>query len=102
MVEILTTKSGVRVLPFTRKLTGEEIEELLKDWEYDPHRFDDDDLDTPAPIYDQYGNPTVETMDAFYESENGLCEETTLDELFGWVDSLKEHEESTRIAKVSA
>lgn len=36
MVEILTTKSGVRVLPFTRKLTGEEIEELLKDWEYGP------------------------------------------------------------------
>lgn len=102
MVEILTTESGVRVLPFTSKLTGEEIEALLQEWEYDPHRFDDDDLDTPAPIYDKYGNPTVETMDAFYESEHGLGEETTLEELFAWVDSLKEDEKSTGSAKVSA
>lgn len=56
----------------------------------DPHRFDDDDIDTPAPIYDQCGNPTVETMDAFYESENGLCEETTLDELFEMLNTHSE------------
>ena len=41
-------------------------------------------------------------MDAFYESEHRLCKETTLDELFAWVDGLKEDEKTTGIAKVSA
>lgn len=88
MEATITRKKPLKTLPYTRKLTGEEIEELLKNWDYDPHRFDDDDLDDPAPIYDQYGNPTVETMDALYEEEHGLGEETTIEELFAWVDSL--------------
>ena len=44
--------------------------------------------DKPAPIFDRYGNPTPETLQAFYEIENGLTEETTLEELQAWIDSL--------------
>ena len=44
--------------------------------------------DKPAPIFDKYGNPTPETLQAFYEIENGLTEETTLEELQAWIDSL--------------
>lgn len=100
-MKLAMTKSGVRVLPFTRKLTPEEFAEILENWEYDPNRFDDDDLDTPAPIYDAYGNPTVETIDAMYESLHGLCEAVTLEELSGWVDGLKD-EEHSRVAAVQA
>ena len=84
-------KQKVLTLPFTRKLTPEELDELLDNWEYDPHRFDDYDADDSAelsPIYDRYGNPTVETMDAMYESLHGIGEETTLEELQAWADSL--------------
>ncbi|MBR1657742.1 MAG: hypothetical protein IJ697_04670 [Synergistaceae bacterium] len=100
-MEILMTNSGVRVLPFKRKLTGKEIEELLKHWDYDPNRFDNDDLDTPSPVYDEYGNPTVETMDAFYEEEHGIGEETSLDELLVWSSGLR-HEENIRVENVQA
>ncbi|MBQ7154506.1 MAG: hypothetical protein IJR85_02985 [Synergistaceae bacterium] len=82
-------KQKVLTLPFTRKLTPEELDELLDNWEYDPNRYDDyDDDDEIRPVYDRYGNPTVETMDAMYESLHGLGEETTLEELQAWVDSL--------------
>ncbi|MBR0317376.1 MAG: hypothetical protein IJQ99_10975, partial [Synergistaceae bacterium] len=51
--------------------------------------------DKPAPIFDRYGNPTPETLQAFYEIENGLTEEMTLeefnaqlDEIFGTVETV--------------
>lgn len=71
-------------LPYTRKLTSEEIDKLLDNWDYDPHRFDDDDdyEDEISPIFDNYGNPTVEMMDALYEAEHDLGEAVTLEELF--------------------
>ena len=64
----------------TRKLTEEEIEEILANWDYDPSYYDDDDSDEVAPIWDKYGNPTRETLDAMYESRHGLCEEMTVEE----------------------
>ena len=39
----MTKKIPLKTLPYTRKLTDNEIEELLKNWDYDPHRFDDED-----------------------------------------------------------
>ena len=46
------------------------------------------DENEPAPIFDKYGNPTPETLQAFYEVEHGLTEETTLEDLQAWIDSL--------------
>ncbi|MBR0256750.1 MAG: hypothetical protein IJQ58_03350 [Synergistaceae bacterium] len=84
MKAVLTKpKKKLLTLPYTRKLTGEEIEALLDSWDYDPHRFDDDDYDDEiAPLFDEYGNPTVAMMDAFYEDRHDLGETVTLEELF--------------------
>ncbi|MBQ7219496.1 MAG: hypothetical protein IJS28_00795 [Synergistaceae bacterium] len=73
----------------TRKLTPEEIEQLIENYDYDPSVYDDDDDSTELdPVYDIYGNPTESTIRALYEGRNGIGEETTLDELLAWVDSL--------------
>ena len=66
---------------FDRKLTDEEIEEVLEHWDYDPSYYDDeDDGDVPAPIWDKYGNPTHETLDAMYEARHGIGYVMTVDE----------------------
>ena len=66
---------------FDHKLTPEELEEVLANWDYDPSYYDDEDeSDTPAPLWDVYGNPTRETLDAMYESRHGIGYVMTLDE----------------------
>ena len=73
----------------TRRLTDEEIGQLIENYDYDPSVYDyDDDSTELDPVYDEYGNPTESTIRAIYEGEHDIGEETTLDELLAWVDSL--------------
>ena len=68
---------------FDHKLTDEEIRALIDNYDYDPNwddDIDDDNCDI-EPLYDKYGNPTESMIRAFYETEHGLCEEVTLEEL---------------------
>ncbi|MBQ9389685.1 MAG: hypothetical protein IJU07_05875 [Synergistaceae bacterium] len=84
------TKTTKWVKP-TRKLTEDEIEDLIENYDYDPSIYDNDEYDDTTeldPIYDVYGNPTEATIRAMYESRHGIGEETTLDELLAWVDNL--------------
>ena len=88
MPAVLERPKAVWVNP-TRKLTDEEIEELIENYDYNPSIYDYDDggdeLDT---VYDKYGNPTESTIRAMYESRHDIGEETTLDEFLAWADSL--------------
>ena len=42
---------------FDRKLTEEEIEELVENYDYDPAVYDDGDFGDGI-LFDEYGNPT--------------------------------------------
>ncbi len=79
MEEVLTRRSWVKP---TRKLTDEEIQDLVKNFDYEAYLEDFDDDGEPEPIYDSYGNPTRDTIAAMYESLNDLGEEITIEELF--------------------
>ncbi|MBQ9388723.1 MAG: hypothetical protein IJU07_00925 [Synergistaceae bacterium] len=81
------TKTTKWVKP-TRKLTEDEIEDLIENYDYDPSVYDDDDSTELDPIYDVYGNPTESTIRAIYEGEHGITTSTTLDELLDWIDKL--------------
>ena len=70
---------------FTRKLTPEEVEELIENYYYDPKYLDpdyddEDDSDEVEPVWDRFGNPTESTIRAMYESRHGICEEMTVEE----------------------
>lgn len=78
---------------FDRKLSDEELRELLDNYDYDPD-YDYDSDPSSAYIFDRFGNPTRATLDAFYETEHGLTETVTLEELFAEFDeALKEGQE---------
>lgn len=80
MEAILERRKNTWTAP-KRKLTEEEIEEILADWVYDPEYYDDDDdSDVPAPLWDEYGNPTRESLDAMYEARHGIGYVMTVDE----------------------
>lgn len=88
MEAVLERPKHVWVKP-TRKLTEEEIRDLIDNYDYDPSVYDDDDDSTELdPVYDKYGNPTESTIRAIYEGEHGITTPTTLEELLAWVDSL--------------
>ena len=75
---------------FDHKLTDEEIEELIENYDYDPKYLDpdyDDGGTELEPVYDKYGNPTEATIRAMYEDRHDLTEgPMTIDELFAdWV-----------------
>ena len=42
----------------------------------------------PVELFDKFGNPTPETLEAFYEADHGLTEPITLEELKKWIDEL--------------
>ena len=42
----------------------------------------------PSPIFDRYGNPTPETLEAMYETEHGLTETMTLEEFKAELDEI--------------
>ena len=68
---------------FTRKMTDEEIGELIDNYEYTPDYEDDN-----GAIWDEFGNPTEATIRAKYEVEHGLSDNMTLDEFFAELDEL--------------
>ena len=73
---------------FDRKLTREEIEELIENYDYDPHYYDDMDIDAPDPMFDRFGNPTESTIRGEYEIRHGLLDGPyTLEELFAEFDN---------------
>lgn len=75
---------------FDHKLTDEEIEDLIENYDYDPKYLDpdyDDEDGESEPIYDRFGNPTESTIRALYESRHGIYSEPmTLDEFNGLLD----------------
>ncbi|MBQ3655053.1 MAG: hypothetical protein II954_11665 [Synergistaceae bacterium] len=87
MEAVLERPKTVWVEP-DHKLTDEEIEDLIENYDYDPSVYDDDDSTELDPVYDKYGNPTESTIRALYESRHNIGSETTLDELLAWADSL--------------
>ena len=77
VIERMTAKKDCL---FDHKLTPDELEEVLANWDYDPSYYDDDDCDVPSPLWDIYGNPTRETLDAMYESRHGIGYVMTVEE----------------------
>ena len=80
---------------FDHKLTDDEIEELIENYDYDPKYLDpdyDDGSDELEPIYDRYGNPTESSIRALYEARHNICSEPmTLEELFAeWTQLYEE------------
>ena len=73
---------------FDRKLSDEEIEALIENYDYDPKYLDpdyDDGGTELEPVYDRFGNPTEALIRVLYENRHGLAvysEPMTLDELF--------------------
>ena len=70
---------------FNRKLTDDEIHELVENYDYDPDHYPDDG----GRIWDEFGNPTEATIYAKYEIEHGLAERMTLDEFFDELDEIR-------------
>ena len=87
---------------FDRKLTDEEIHELIENYEYDPDYEDD------GVLWDRFGNPTESMIRWKYEVNHGLdelSEPMTLEELAAdWEQMLAEaaDEESRAAQQVSA
>ena len=86
-MEALTTKPKQSYV-FDHKLTDEEIEELIENYDYDPKYLDpdyDDGGTELEPVHDRFGNPSEALIRLWYERRNGLdvySEPMTLDELF--------------------
>ena len=82
---------------FDHKLTDEEIEELIENYDYDPKYLDPDyeDSDDDGVLWDRFGNPTESMIRSKYEERYGLDDEKTmtLDELFAEWDNLYEETE---------
>ena len=72
---------------FDRKLSDDEIREILDNYDYDPD-YDDENDPSSAYIFDRFGNPTRATLDAFYETEHGLTTHVTIEELFAEFDAI--------------
>ena len=95
MEEVMTRPKQSYV--FDRKLTDEEIEELIENYDYDPKYLDpdyDDGGTELEPAYDRFGNPTEALIRLMYENRHGLAqysEPMTLDELFAeWAQIYEE------------
>lgn len=84
-MEALTTKPKQSYV-FDHKLTDEEIEELIENYDYDPKYLDpdyDDGGTELEPVHDRFGNPSEALIRALYEARHDICSEPmTLDELF--------------------
>ncbi|MBQ3447738.1 MAG: hypothetical protein IJG37_08860 [Synergistaceae bacterium] len=109
MEEVLTRTARPWVQP-TRKLTDEEIEELIETYDYDP-AYDQDEEREPEPMFDRFGNPTRDTIASMYEVRNGIHPHLmTLEEFHDWmnevrteaVDEMNDEENCRTQQKISA
>ena len=96
MEEVMTKPKQSYV--FDRKLTDEEVHELVENYEYRPD-FEDDGV-----LWDRFGNPTESMIRWKYEVNHGLdelSEPMTLEELAAdWEQMLAEVEdEESRAAQ---
>ena len=78
MEATLTRKAWVKP---TRKLTDEEIQELVENFDYDTYLADFDEDADPEPSYDIYGNPSRDTLAWLYEREHNISYPFSWDEL---------------------
>ena len=70
---------------FDRKLSDEEIHELVENYEYTPD-FEDDGV-----LWDRFGNPTESMIRWTYERDHGLdevSEPMTLEEFGDWLEEV--------------
>lgn len=77
---------------FDHKLTGEEIESLIENYDYDPKYLDpdyDDGGNELEPVWDKYGNPTEATIRAMYEDRHDIGERMTYEEFDSWLDDMR-------------
>ena len=93
MEEVLTRQKQSYV--FDHKLTDEEINELVENYEYDPKYLDPDyDDGSDGRLWDEFGNPTESMIRMRYEDIHHLpvySEPMTLDELFAeWAQIYEE------------
>jgi len=65
--------------------TLEKEKNFVQDYKLADDDFDDGE---PEPLFDKYGNPTPETLEAIYEIENGLTEKMTLEEFLAELDEI--------------
>ena len=71
---------------FDRKLSEEEIKELVRNYEYDPDNCPDDG----GAIWDKFGNPTEATICAMYEDEHDIgYGPFTPEEFDDWLDEVR-------------
>lgn len=75
---------------FDRKLTKEEIDELVRDFDYESYLADLDEDADPEPSYDEYGNPLRDTLAWMYERDHDISYSFSWDEL----DEILEETES--------
>ncbi len=77
---------------FDHKLTPEEIQELVDNYDYNPSIYDNDDDLGDGILFDKYGNPTESTIRTMYEEDTHDVGETfySLDDLFADWDKLWE------------
>ena len=73
-----------------RKLTKEEIDELVRDFDYESYLADFDEDADPEPSYDEYGNPSRDTLAWMYERDHDISYPFSWDEL----DEILEETES--------
>ena len=85
-MEAVTTRPK-QSYKFDRKLTAEEIQALVDNYDYDPSVYDSDDLGDGV-LFDKFGNPTEAMIRAMYEDKYDIGEEMTLDELFAEMDEI--------------
>ena len=79
------------------KLTKEEIDELVRDFDYEGYLADFDDNADPEPSYDKYGNPSRDTLANMYEDMHDLGERLTLEELFAECNEWRAEVDEERI-----
>ena len=77
---------------FDHKLTPEEIQELVDNYDYDPKYLDPDyeDPDDDGILFDRFGNPTEATIRSWYEVQHGYLDGPyTLEEYDAMLDELR-------------
>ena len=85
---------------FDRKLTDEEIDELVENYEYDPKYLDPNyDGEDDGPLFDKFGNPTETWIRMKYEDLHNLpvySEPMTLEEFFAELNELRNEIDDAR------
>ena len=83
-MEATTTKPKQSYV-FDRKLTDEEVRELIDNYDYTP------DFEDNGVLWDRFGNPTESMIRYTYERDHGLLEYEgpfTMDEFSDWLEEV--------------